>query len=211
MEYVFTFIEGVASFISPCILPMLPIYISYFAGSGEEKTSKKVINSIGFVIGFTIVFMALSVFASTFGKIVGANLKYIKYFFGAVVIILGLNYIGLFKIKFLSKMASLKANTKNLNFLKSILFGMIFSISWTPCIGTFLSSALLLISKQQDVIKGILLILIYSMGLGVPLVLSVILIDKLKNTFEIIKKNYNVITKISGAILVIMGVYIILF
>ena len=211
MEYIFIFLEGIASFISPCLLPMLPIYISYFIGENEEKEKKKILNSIGFVIGFTIVFLLLSIFASTFGALISSKIKYIKILFGVLIILLGLNYAELIKLKFLNKSKTIKVNTKNLNFIKSILFGMIFSISWTPCIGTFLSSALLLIAESQDLLKSILLILLYSAGLGIPFVLSVVLIENLKTTFEFIKKNYGIIKKISGAILILMGVYTIFF
>ena len=207
MEYVFTFIEGFASFISPCILPMIPIYVSYFVGKADHNENKKVTNAIGFVIGFTIVFLLLSIFASSFGKWVGEYSKYIKFLFGILMIVLGLNYIGIFKIKFLNKSSQVKANTKDLNFIKSILFGIVFSISWTPCIGTFLSSALMLIAKEKNMLKGIILILLYSFGLGIPFVFSAILLDKLNKTFDLVKKNYHIIIKISGGILIAMGIY----
>lgn len=207
MEYLLIFLEGFVSFISPCLLPMLPIYVSYFAGSREEQSKRKIKNAIGFVLGFTLVFFFMSIFASTFGKFIGENLKYIKLFFGILVIVLGMNYMGVLKIKFLNRSNAIKANTTDLNFIKSVLFGIVFSISWTPCVGALLSSALLLISQQQDVIKGIILILIYSMGLGIPFVLSVILMDKLKNTFDYIKKNYDIIVKFSGIILILAGIY----
>ena len=90
-----------------------------------------------------------------------------------------------------------------------MVFGILFSISWTPCIGTFLSSALLLIAKQQDMMKGILLMIVYSIGLGIPFIVSVVLIEKLKEMFNFIKKHYNIIKKISGIILIIMGIYMI--
>ncbi|MBQ9315115.1 MAG: cytochrome c biogenesis protein CcdA [Clostridia bacterium] len=208
MEYLFTFIEGFASFISPCILPMIPIYISYFAGKDDNNSSKKIVNAVGFVIGFTIVFILLSIFASTFGKFVGEYSKYIKILFGTLVIILGLNYIGIFKIKFLNRTNQVKANAKDLNFIKSILFGIMFSISWTPCIGTFLSSALMLVANEKNLLKGIVLILLYSIGLGISFVISVVLIDKLKSAFNFIKKNYHVVIKISGVVLILMGIYI---
>lgn len=207
MEYVFTFLEGIASFISPCLLPMLPIYISYFIGEDDKNTSKAVINASGFVLGFTIVFLILSIFASQLGIFISSNIKYIKVVFGIIIILFGLNYMEIFKIKFLNKSKVINANTKNLNFIKAMLFGILFSISWTPCIGTFLSSALLLVAKQQDMIKGILLMVVYSIGLGIPFIISVALIEKLKEMFDFIKKNYNVIKKISGIILIIMGVY----
>ena len=153
MEYLFTFIEGIASFISPCLLPMIPIYISYFAGKDEKKISKTIINSCGFVLGFTIIFIVLAIFASKLGTILSENIKYIKIIFGIVIIALGLNYMEIFNIKFLSKANIKKADTKNLNFIKSFVFGILFSISWTPCIGTFLSSALLMVARQQEMVN----------------------------------------------------------
>ena len=200
MEFVLTFLEGIASFISPCLLPMLPIYISYFAGDDKNNLRKKLINSL-----------ALSVFASTIGTLLSHWIKYIKILFGIVIIFLGFNYLELIKIKVLNKSKGVKADTKNLNFIKSFVFGILFSISWTPCIGTFLSGALLLIAKHQNITKGILLMLTYSAGLGIPFVLSVLLIEKLKNAFDIIKKHYGMVKIISGVILIVMGVYTIFF
>lgn len=211
MDYVLTFIEGIASFISPCLLPMIPIYVSYFIGENDKKNNKVLLNSIGFVLGFTIVFLILSIFASSLGSILSANIKYIEILFGIIIIIFGLNYMELLKIKLLNKTNVRKANTKNLNFFKAIIFGVLFSISWTPCIGTFLSSALLLIAKEQDMLKGILMMLLYSIGLGIPFIVSAILIDKLKNVFNFIKQHYDIIKKVSGVILILAGIYIIFF
>ena len=211
MDYLLTFIEGIASFISPCLLPMVPIYISYFIGENDDKNYKAIINSVGFVLGFTIVFLILSIFASTLGSILSSNIKYIKILFGIVIILFGLNYMELLKVKFLNKSNIKKTNTKNLNFFKAMVFGILFSISWTPCIGTFLSSALLLIAKEQDIVKGIIMMLLYSIGLGIPFIISAILIDKLKNVFNFIKKHYDIIKKVSGVILIVAGIYIILF
>ncbi len=211
MDYILTFLEGIASFISPCLLPMIPIYISYFIGESDNKNNKAILNSIGFVIGFTIVFLILSIFASQLGSILSSNIKYIKILFGVLIILFGLNYMDFIKIKFLNKTHAKKLNTKNFNFIKSVLFGILFSISWTPCIGTFLSSALLLIAKQQDILKGFFMMLLYSIGLGIPFILSAILIEKLKNVFNFIKMHYNVIKKVSGIILIISGIYTIFF
>lgn len=211
MEYIFTFLEGIASFISPCLLPMLPIYLSYFMGKEEKNLKKAIKNAIGFVIGFTIVFLILSIFASQLGSLISQYIQYVKILFGVIIILLGLNYMEVLKIKFLNQTKVKKAETKDLNFFKAILFGILFSFSWTPCIGTFLSSALLLIAKQQDLIKGILLMLVYAIGLGIPFIISVILIEKLKEVFNFIKKNYRVIKIISGIILIIMGIYMIFF
>lgn len=211
MEYVLTFLEGLASFISPCLLPMLPIYISYFMGEEENNKKKAIINSIGFVLGFTIVFLVLSIFASTIGYFISSYTKYIKIAFGIIIIVLGLNYMEIFKLKFLNKTKGVQMNSKNLNFFKAVLFGILFSISWTPCIGTFLSSALLLIAKEQEILKGILLMLLYSIGLGIPFIISVILIEKLKEVFDFIKRNYKKVKILSGLILIGMGIYMIFF
>lgn len=211
MEYIFTFLEGIASFISPCLLPMLPIYLSYFMAKEEKNLKKAIKNAIGFVIGFTIVFLILSIFASQLGSFISQSISYIKIIFAILIILLGLNYMDVLKIKFLNKTKMIKTQTKDLNFFKAILFGILFSFSWTPCIGTFLSSALLLIAKQQDLIKGILLMLVYAIGLGIPFIISVILIEKLKEVFNFIKKHYRIIKIISGIILIIMGIYMMFF
>ena len=211
MEYVLTFLEGLASFISPCMLPMLPIYLSYFMGEEENKKKKAIINSIGFVLGFTILFLILSIFASTIGYFISGYARYIKIVFGIIIIILGLNYMEIFKLKFLNKTKGIKMKDRNLNFFKALVFGILFSISWTPCIGTFLSSALLLIAKEQELVKGILLMLLYSIGLGIPFIISAVLIEKLKEVFDFIKRNYRKVKIISGLILIAMGIYMMFF
>ena len=209
MEFLFTFLEGIASFISPCVLPMLPIYISYFAGKEGSKTSRALLNSIGFVIGNTIIFILFAIIASYAGALAVGIQKYIKILFGVVIIILGLNYMGILKIKFLNKEIGIKKKIDDFTFFKTILFGMMFSISWTPCIGSFLGSALLLIANKQNILQGILLMLVYSIGFGIPFIISAVLIEKLKNFYNLIKKNYKTIKIISGIILIVMGVYVI--
>lgn len=209
MEFLFTFLEGIASFISPCVLPMLPIYISYFAGKEDSKTSRALLNSIGFVIGNTIIFILFAIIASYAGALALGIQKYIKILFGVVIIILGLNYMGILKIKFLNKENRIKKKIDDFTFFKTILFGMMFSISWTPCIGSFLGSALLLIANKQNILQGILLMLVYSIGFGIPFIISAVLIEKLKNFYNLIKKNYKTIKIISGIILIVMGVYVI--
>ena len=211
MDYIFTFLEGFASFISPCLLPMLPIYISYFVGENDKKTSKAVINALGFVLGFSTIFLILSIFASQLGIIISNNIKYIKIIFGIIIILFGLNYMEILQIRFLNKAKEIKNNVKDLTFIKAVIFGILFSISWTPCIGTFLSSALLLVAKQQNMLEGIFLMIVYCIGLGIPFLISVVLIEKLKEMFNFIKRNYNIIKKISGIILIVMGIYIIFF
>ena len=209
MTYIITFLEGIITFISPCLLPMLPIYISFFAGGKvtEIKSKYKALkNSIAFVIGFTVVFVILGVFAGTLGRLLIQYQTAVNIVSGLIVIVFGLNFIGIFKIPLLNKTFKLNADTKDLGMVSSFIFGVVFSIGWTPCVGAFLGSALMLVSQQGSVIEGILMMLCYSAGLGIPFIFAAVLIDKLKAAFNFIKKNYGVINVISGAMLVIVGI-----
>lgn len=206
MEYILTLLEGIASFISPCMLPMLPIYIAYFTGGKSKK--RAFINSLAFVIGFTIIFVLLGVFAGTFGMFIRKYIKLINVIMGIIIVIFGFNYIGIFKIKFLNKSKSIDINKNNLKFLSSILFGMIFAICWTPCVGVYLSSALMFSATYGNIVKSALMLFIFSLGIGIPLVISAVLIDKLESTFDFIKKHYKIINIISGIFLIIVGILI---
>lgn len=206
MEYLITFVEGLASFISPCVLPIIPVYISYFAAESQSE-KKALINALGFVSGFTIVFILLGVFAGTFGKIITKYADYVNILLGIFLLIISLNYMGIIFIKFLNKTKNIGKKQKDLTFITSILFGMIFSLSWTPCVGAFLSSALILASQAGSVLKGATLLLVYSLGLAIPFIMTTFLLEKLKKTFDFIKKHYNIINKIAGSILLISGLW----
>lgn len=211
MEYVLTFLEGIMTFISPCILPLLPIYLSYFAGQSsveKEKNNTAIKNALGFVIGFTIVFVLLGVFASSLGALLQQYQGIISIVFGIVVIVFGLQFMEIVKLPFLNKTAKLQVKWKNINFGKAILFGMVFSIGWTPCVGAFLGSALMMVASQGEMVKGIVLLLLYSIGLGIPFVLSAVLIEKLKGAFDVIKKHYKIVNILSGIVLVVMGFFL---
>ena len=204
LEYLITFIEGLASFISPCVLPIIPVYISYFGVESKEE-KKALINSLGFVSGFSIIFILLGVFAGTLGKIITKYANYINIIIGVFLVIVSLNYMGVIFVRFLNKSKGIKKEKKDLTFITSVVFGMIFSLSWTPCVGAFLSSALILASTTGSVLKGAILLLCYSLGLAIPFVVTTFLLEKLKTTFDFIKKHYNVINKIAGGILLISG------
>jgi len=205
MQYLLAFLEGVITFISPCLLPMLPIYITYFAAN-DSKKSKAITNSLGFVLGFTIVFVILGAFAGTVGAFLFDYSTAVNIITGLIVIIFGLNFIGVIKIGFLNVTHRANARKKELGFFSSIIFGFIFSIGWSPCVGAFLGTALALASQQGSTAKGIVMLLMYSFGLGIPFVLSAIIIDQLKSTFDFIKRNYKIINIISGLFLVITGI-----
>lgn len=209
MDYLIIFLEGIITFISPCILPMLPIYISYFIGGNDDNKSsnKALINSIGFVIGFSVIFTILGAAAGTFGAFIQRYMQIFNVVAGILLIIFGFNYIGIFKIPLLERSFKLnnKTNLNKLNLASSILFGMIFSIGWTPCVGTFLGSALMFAANTQNTYKGVLMLLSYSLGLGIPFIISALLIDSLKGAFKFIKKNYKIINTISGILLIAIG------
>lgn len=204
MQYLIAFLEGIITFISPCLLPMLPIYITYFAGGGQRTTAKTLKGAIGFVTGFTIVFVMLGALAGTVGSFLKEYQTVVNIVSGLIVIVFGLNFLGVFKLN-LFKDSQKSVNTDGMGFFSAMLFGVVFSIGWTPCVGAFLGSALMLASQQAHVIEGMLMLLLYSLGLGIPFILSAVLIDYLKGAFDWIKKNYKVINTISGIMLVLIG------
>ena len=205
MQYMISFLEGIVTFISPCLLPMLPIYISYFAGGSERSTAKTLRCAFGFVLGFTAVFVAMGALAGTVGSFLVRYQTVVNLVLGGIVILFGLNYMGLLKLN-LFRGSGRGMQAGKLNFFSAFLFGVIFSIGWTPCVGAFLGSALLLAASQGRTLEGVLMLLLYSLGLGIPFLISAVLIDKLKGTFGFIKRHYNVINMISGGLLVLMGV-----
>ena len=205
MQYVISFLEGIITFISPCLLPMLPIYISYFAGGGERKTGKTLGCALGFVLGFTVVFMAMGALAGTVGSFLRQYETAVNIISGLVVIFFGLSFLGVFKLKlFQGTRYSVDANA--MGFFPALIFGVVFSVGWTPCVGAFLGSALMLASQQGHVVEGMLMLLAYSMGLGIPFVLSAVLIDYLKTAFNWIKRNYGVINTVCGGLLILIGI-----
>ncbi len=204
MQYFISFLEGIITFISPCLLPMIPIYVSYFAGGKERETAKTIKNALGFISGFTIVFVLLGALAGTFGKLLNEYKTAVNIITGLIVVFFGLNFLGVFKFNIFKGIKN--AKTDNLGFFSSLVFGVVFSIGWTPCVGAFLGSALMLATSQGQVLEGVLMLLLYSLGLGIPFFISAILIDKLKGAFTFIKKHYNIINKICGGLLVAVGV-----
>lgn len=205
MQYFIAFLEGIITFISPCLLPMLPIYISYFAGGGERNTGRALKGALGFVTGFTVIFLLLGALAGSAGSLLREHQDAVNLVTGLIVVFFGLNYLGVFKLN-LFRGSRWSVNTDSMGFLSAILFGMVFSVGWTPCVGAFLGSALMLASQQAHMAEGILMLLAYSLGLGIPFVLSAVLIDYVKTGFDWIKRHYRVINAVSGSLLVLVGI-----
>lgn len=206
MQYLISFLEGIVTFISPCLLPMLPIYISYFAGESTDRPRHKALsNAITFVAGFTLVFVLLGAFAGTLGGLLTTHKTIVNIVTGLVVIVFGLNFIGVFNIGLLNRTKRSQLEVKKHSLASSFVFGIVFSIGWTPCVGAFLGSALMMASQQGSAAKGILMLFVYSMGLGIPFIISAVIIERLMTAFGWIKAHYGIITKISGILLIIVG------
>lgn len=205
MQYLISFLEGIITFLSPCLLPMLPIYLSYFAGGGVRTAKKTLTGALGFVLGFTVVFTAMGALAGSLGSFLTRYQTWVNIVCGIIVIVFGLNYMGLLRINLFRGM-NRPIKQGEMGFFSAILFGIVFSIGWTPCVGTFLGSALMLASQQGHMLEGMGMLLCYSLGLGIPFLFSAVLIDKLKTAFNWVKAHYSVINFVCGGLLVIVGI-----
>ena len=211
-EIIIAFGAGLISFLSPCVLPLIPGYISYITGSSlSELISKKNINLfpiILFTVGFSIVFIIFGAASAFLGQVLLKNSYELRIVAGLVVIILSLQIIGLIDIKFLNYEKRIQTNI-SAGILSPILIGMAFAFGWTPCIGPILGSILVLASTEESLTKGILLLFFYSIGLALPFILSGYLIQRFLIFSKNFKKNINKVSKIGGIILLITGILII--
>ena len=205
MRYLVSFLEGIVTFLSPCLLPMLPIYVSYFAGGGQRSTGKTLRCALGFVVGFTAVFTVMGALAGSIGSLLVRYQRIVNLVSGIIVIVFGLNYLGLFRWN-LFHGGSRVLDAQDMTFFSAALFGIIFSLGWTPCVGAFLGSALALATQQGHVLEGTLMLLAYSLGLGIPFLLSAVLIDALKGAFDWVKRHYQIINLLSGGFLILIGI-----
>jgi len=211
IELFVAFTAGLISFLSPCVLPLIPGYISYISGSSfNELVERKNVNlapTILFTIGFSIVFVIFGAASTYLGKVLLQNSNELRIFAGLVIIVFSLHIIGIINIKFLNYEKRIHTNI-NKNFYSPVLIGMAFAFGWTPCIGPILGSILVLAATEDSINKGILLLGFYSLGLAIPFVLSGYLIQKFLIFSKNFKKNINLVSKIGGIILLITGVLI---
>ena len=211
MQYFIVFLEGIVTFISPCILPMLPIYLTYLAGNiGPEqsavKKSRLMMNASGFVIGFSILFIALGATAGSLGRLISGHTTLVNIIAGAVMVLFGLNFMGIVKIGFLNHAKGNAYRRTPTGLASAVLFGFLFAISWSPCVGTFLGAALALAATSGEAGKGMLMLTAYSAGLGIPFLVSALLLEKLQTAFGFIKKHYARINFLSVLLLIMMGI-----
>lgn len=206
MRYLLIFAEGIASFISPCMLPMLPIYLTYFAGEKNEK-GKVLPRALAFVAGFTVIFCLMGVLAGTLGAFLRRYRAAVNIVCGLLVILFGLSCMDIVPLKFLRGMK----DGRNVDgIVSAFLFGIVFSLNLTPCIGAYLGAALMMAATVGGAWQGLSLLLVYALGLGIPLIASALLIDRLKGAFGFIRRHYRAINIVCGVFLIAVGLTIML-
>ena len=203
MSVVLTFLEGLASFLSPCTLPLVPVYVAYFAAEDRSRAST-LARAAAFVLAFALVFVTMGAFAGSLGQILAAHRTAVRVSCGVLMAVLGLGYLGLFKLPF----SGASCGRRVTGLVSAFLFGLAFALGLTPCVGAFLASALLLAAAEGTALKGMLLLVAYSAGLGVPFVLSALLIARLRGAFAFIKAHYRVLNVLCGGFLVAAGAFL---
>ena len=200
MDYLLSFLDGIITFISPCLLPMLPVFLLYFAGD-SDRPARTVRNVGGFVCGFATVFMVLGAFAGTLGRLMVRHQAALNLICGAIVILMGLSFMGLVRLP-----GQQRKNTVRIGgFFSALAFGAVFSVSWTPCLSATLGAALMLAAQRATAGHGVLMLLCFSLGLGVPFMLCALFMGQLKGILDFLRQRLERISKISGGLLVLLG------
>ena len=207
------FLAGLISFLSPCVLPLIPGYISYISGSSFDKLVKRaenfvVIETIFFTLGFSFIFIAFGSTASFIGKFFLTNSNILRIIAGFIIIFFSLQLIGIINFKFMNKDIRIFTDRYSHNLAFPLLVGAAFGFGWTPCIGPILGSILALATIEENISKSILLLSFYSLGLAIPFIISGILIDKFLFFSKSFRKYISTITKVGGAILLLTGIAI---
>ena len=208
------FTAGLLSFVSPCVLPLIPSYLTYITGVSfdelvdpQEKLVRRqtLIHSLLFILGFSLVFTVLGASATYIGNFFRQNQDLIRKIGGLIVIVLGIHISGVIKLKFLEKEKRLELKNRPLGYLGSVIVGIAFAAGWTPCIGPILASILLYASTSQKMVDGIILLVAYSLGLGVPFLISALAFNTFLAYFAKISRYLRVISIVSGIFLIVIG------
>ena len=207
------FLAGLISFLSPCVLPLIPGYISYISGTSFDKIKQKkrnlvIIKTIFFSLGFSLVFIALGSTASLIGNFFLINSNLLRIIAGIIIIFFALQLIGIFNFNFINKDVRIFTKNYSNNMTFPLIVGAAFGFGWTPCIGPILGSILALAALEENIGKGTLLLSFYSLGLAIPFIISGVLIDKFLLFSKGFKKYLSIITKVGGAILLLTGIAI---
>lgn len=210
---------GFISFLSPCILPLVPSYLAFITGvSIEELTTedslkqvrvKVMVNSLMFILGFSLIFIALGASATFLGKFLSRNIRWFEIIGGALVILFGLHFTGIFRLRFLDREKKVHLKNKPLGYLGTVLVGMAFGAGWTPCVGPILGSILTMAATTQNIIKGVALLAFYSLGIALPFFISGLILHKFFEYFQSVRKYFKVITIVGGVLLIMVGVLLV--
>ena len=199
-SFALTFLEGLASFLSPCTLPMIPVYVAYFSTEDGSRAST-LARALAFVLAFALVFVTLGAFAGSLGRLLASHRTAVRVACGGLMVVLGVGYLGLFRLPF----SGARGGRPVTGIVSAFLFGLAFALGLTPCVGAFLAAALLQAAAEGTALKGTLLLVAYSAGLGIPFVLSALLIARLKGAFAFVKAHYRVLNALCGVFLVLAG------
>ena len=205
---------GFLSFISPCVLPLIPGYISYISGMSLDDMRKAdagarrrlIIATLFFILGFSIVFMAMGASASFIGAWLLQNLRIVQKIAGVIIIVLGLHLAGLFRLRFLDRDTRVQTSRKPATPLGAVVVGMAFGFGWTPCIGPILGGILAIAGSKSTIGEGVLLLAVYSAGLGVPFLLTSLAVDKFFAASARVRRYYRTIELVAGLLLIVLGV-----
>lgn len=213
-----SFVFGLLSFVSPCVLPIVPGYLSFISGVSFDEMqdtgnramvrNRILTNSVFFILGFSLVFIALGASATVIGQFLHEQLSLLSKIAGAVIIVFGLHMIGVFKIPFLNYEKRFQTGGKKLGLFGAFVVGLAFAFGWTPCIGPILAAILAIASQQDSIGKGIVLLTAYSLGLGIPFLLTGLSITAFYNVFNRFKRYLHTVEIVGGVLLVGVGVLI---
>lgn len=210
LSYLSAFSAGILTFISPCILPLIPGYLSFISGLSlndlKTNSSKALLNTVLFTAGFSLVFIILGASATLLGKFLLNNLRLLSKIGGIIIIIFGLQIAGIFQLKFLNFEKRFHLHNLKTNLWSSFLIGILFGLGWSPCIGPILGSILLIASNQATVLQGIVLLAFYSLGLSLPFIITALAVNKFLSFFNFIKRYFRAIEITAGSLLILMGV-----
>ena len=213
MGRLLTFLEGVTTFVSPCMLPLLPVYVAFFAGgygedggvASEGRKQSALVGSLSFVLGFSVVFVAMGALAGTVGSLMAHYHRALEVACGILLIVLGLDYMGLISIPLPIRGSGVGTVDARRGLVSCFAFGLAFAVGWSPCVGTFLSAALSMAAASGSAGEGVLLLGCYCAGLGLPFVLCAVLLDQLSGAIGWVKSHYSIIERASGTLLVMVG------
>ena len=204
------FTAGLLSFLSPCVLPLVPSYVTFITGLGLEDVSNArrttLLHAILFVLGFSFIFVALGAGATAFGQLLLAYRVWLARAGGVLMVLMGLWMLGIFKLDALQQERRVHLSDKPIGYLGTVLVGIAFGAGWTPCLGPTLGAILLLAANQSGVAQGIGLLTAYSAGLAVPFLLSALALERFLAFFQRFRKNLGLVTRLAGALLIVVGV-----